>query len=292
MMPTVIETVEYYLQGHSASSIADSLCSLAYHHPDEAVRLVRQISKALPEARIGEQVDLSIALRHLGPSAVDATRELRQLMGSHSIIVEIHAASALARIHPNDSQGSDFLFKCLADEAAIVRWISAYAVARSDISQDRFKSRLRELLEDEDVRVRVTSADALWQMKVEPDVIIPVLVSALSDDHQPLTTEFIYPSNFGLTHRVFALRTLGDMGPAARAAIPHILRQIEDAADDETKNDDSAFAGYAALSSLTKMAPLDSHVVKRISDLRGRKGFVRMFPTHIEELIKRIESVQ
>jgi hypothetical protein len=178
----------------------------------------------------------------------------------------------------------------LADEAACVRWIAAHAVARSDIHEDRFVSRLQAMLEDEDVRVRVTSADALLQMQVAPEVIIPVLVSALTEGHQPLTTDFSYPSNLGLTHRVFALRTLGDIGAAAQSAIPDILRQIDEAADDDSGDDDLADAGFAALSSLTKMAPLAPDVLKRISNLRGRKGFVRLFPTQTEELIKRIES--
>jgi HEAT repeat protein len=271
--------------------MSHNLKAFAARHPAEAAALVPNIVAALPESDCGEEVDLAIALRSIGPRAAAATAALRPLMRDNSPIVRIHAASALARIQPNDQQSRNLLLRCLSHESAHARWATAYAIGQSDIGDPRFLPALTKRLEDKDVRVRVTAADALWEITGEAADLVPVLIAALSEEHKPLATDFIAPSYTGESHRWYALRTLGKIGEGARSATAAVLAQIKETADDDRRNYRIAFVGLAALRTLASLGPHEPEVIAQVNKIRDCKGgFVERFPDQTRKLIARIEA--
>lgn len=120
LIPKVVETLTLVLEDEPASWIANALRNFAAKHPAEAAALVPKIAGALSEADPGDRVEFAIALRSIGPRAVNATDSLRELLAHQSPVVRIHGASALARIRPNNRQCCDLLFNGLSDKSAHV----------------------------------------------------------------------------------------------------------------------------------------------------------------------------
>jgi HEAT repeat protein len=96
---------------------------------------------------------------------------------------------------------------------------------------------LRELLKAVDPEARIQAALALWRIERRTEDTIPVLVDAL---HNPTASRLgstsSSPSRFGTSTRPIviplcqqAADALGQMGPAARAAVPALTEALKDA---------------------------------------------------------------
>jgi HEAT repeat protein len=183
------------------------------------------------------------------------------------------------------------LLHFLSSASAHQRWATAYAIARSDLTDPRFPPLLAKLLKHDDVRVRVTAAEALWAITGDAADLVPVLIAALSEEHKPLATNFICPSNTGESHRRYALLTLAEIGEGARSAIPAVLAQIKEMAADDRRNYRIAIVGLTALRTLASLGPHEREVIAEVNSIRDRKGgFVERFPDRTEKLIAQIES--
>ena len=76
---------------------------------------------------------------------------------------------------------------------------------------------LEEMLRHDDIRVRVRAAGAIWKLASRTNEVLPVLLAALQD-------ESIHRGGA----RRFAAEALGDMGPAAEAAVPLLQAMLND----------------------------------------------------------------
>jgi HEAT repeat protein len=68
---------------------------------------------------------------------------------------------------------------------------------------------IRPLLKDADMMVRAQAAMALWRLDADVDRVVPVLIDAL-ESNNPVASSA-------------ATSALGEIGPPAKAALPHLF---------------------------------------------------------------------
>jgi HEAT repeat protein len=135
------------------------------------------------------------------------------------------AADAMLRMDPRHKEALATVRKALADDEP-TRWyprqqaaeiIGTLGPAAKDAVPD-----LRAALKDPQPPVRWSAAFALWQVNGDADAAVTVLVDGLRPGPAPF-------------QRYQAVRKLGDMGPAARGALPE-LRVLSGDPDIQVRN--------------------------------------------------------
>jgi HEAT repeat protein len=123
------------------------------------------------------------------------------------------AAGVLCRHDPQDKEGRDFLLSRLQDSQGINRANAALFLGKCGPAAKVAVPRLTEMLKDNYASARVQAALALWRIDRYKDAI-------------PLLIEMLEVPEFGA--RYPAVTALGEIGPAAKAAIPALLQARED----------------------------------------------------------------
>lgn len=177
-------------------------------------------------------------LEAIGKPAAAAVPELTAFLADSDPGVASEAAVTLGAVGPAAESAVGALLRLLADETpAEVRYTAAFALGRIGPAAKSALPRLVELSKSSD---EILATVAVWAaMKVEPtesslfDTAIPLLRRALRGDRE--------------IARLEAAVALGDIGPAAKSAIP----LLELVADD----DPSRGVREAAAHALTKIRP-------------------------------------
>ena len=176
-----------------------------------------------------------------GARATDALREARY---SPDDALRVAAAAALYRLNPKDSEALDSLTGALTGPSGEARRQAALAVGRlgtegvatlealvgaldapeavarlevvralAAFTAPVARRALRRALGDRDERVRIAAAEALARRREDAVAAVPALAAMLSDDDATAGT--------------VAAQVLAGLGPAAREAIPALIR-VED----------------------------------------------------------------
>jgi HEAT repeat protein len=176
-------------------AVPELVAGLRHYQP--TVR--RQAAELLGQrAQFGGAIDN--ALGPLAASLTDAAPGVRQA-----------AAASLAAFPGLPNSVVDRLGQTAADPVPEVRLAAIVPLGGPGVEPAAARSVLGRLIKDPEPRVQVQAARALWRQTGETNEAVPVLVAQLRDYE---------------VHWQAAL-ALGDMGPAAAAAIPALLEALE-----------------------------------------------------------------
>ncbi len=175
---------------------------------------VPKLIKALDYTALRPQV-IQI-LGQIGPAAADATESLAKLVGDADPNTAIEAAHALAKIGPGAKAAVPQLIAAVKDPEHRASHAAIYALGRIGAPAAAAEPVLLETIKSADDSLSLESAWALVRIRGEEtaDAVMPDLLAGLASE-QPES-------------RATAAEVLGELGPAAKSAVP----QLEAAAKD------------------------------------------------------------
>lgn len=142
---------------------------------------------------------------------------LSRWLSDESIPVRQAACRALGAMGPDAKEAAGALNRRLADNEAILRQWAAEALGNIGPAAKDSAASLRTLLKDTEKPVRLSAAFALWQVTGEAKEAREALQAFLTDDAVLQTR---------------AVEALGNIGPAARDALPDLVTMYREE-DDE-----------------------------------------------------------
>jgi HEAT repeat protein len=193
------------------------------------------------------RLQATMALGKIGKAAVGP---LSKALEAKDADVRFYAAWGLAFVGPPAKAAAPLLVKALTDPAAHVRRKAAYALGRIDPDPATVAGPLVAALADADEDVRQAAAATLPGMG---KAAVPALLKAAQTDKATL--------------RNVAIKTLGEIGPAAAEAIPVLKGYLlaPDKGAGEAAADALAGIGDAALETLTAATADDSAAVRGLA---------------------------
>jgi HEAT repeat protein len=124
------------------------------------------------------------------------------------------AVEALRLIGPRDPRVLPALAGMVQDPDPAVRKRAVYALRRMGSKAKPAVPSLVRALEDEDREIRLMAAYALGHMQLKDESVIIALLPMLKDEYPKV--------------RQAMLQFLGDLGPAARVALPAVRQALDD----------------------------------------------------------------
>ncbi len=196
----------------------DRLCARAAHAlghigPDSAPA-VPGLTKALASAAGDFREEAARALGSIGPTAKVAAPDLRKLLKDRLIEVRLAAAQALGELACLDATGVEVLSTGLGYPEWEVRRDAARALREVGPAGKPAVPALEKALEDKHDAVRVAAAAALVRMGAASPAAKATLIWGVRQG----------PFWYGV--RPIAASALGEMGPAAKDAIPDLERML------------------------------------------------------------------
>ncbi len=176
------------------------------------------LEKLLKDADVGTRRQAALTLANCGPRGKAAVPVLLDILRDEKVPIDhIFAAIALGRIGPDAAAGVPLLIRMLKAESDAARSKAALALGRIGRKAAKAEGPLRAALRDKDADVRTCAAVALWYVSQESKLSVPVLRAALKVERVQDLNEI---DSWLLRHVV---RTLADMGPVAKDAIPELV---------------------------------------------------------------------
>jgi HEAT repeat protein len=155
------------------------------------------------------------ALGDFGPDAKSALPELVTTLRSPDVFVRLAAARAIYRIDGKIEPGLPIFIAELGKEAKLSEASPAGAaeeLAKIGPAAAGAVPALTKALGSADRDLRVYAAVALWRVTNKAEPALQTLIRAVREAQVPIDSD---------TNRAY--ETLGDMGPAARAAVPALV---------------------------------------------------------------------
>jgi HEAT repeat protein len=166
-----------------------------------------------------DQVRLKAAmsLRHLGPQAKAAVPALMDSLNDRNVSIRQESAFALLRIGAAAKPAIPALVQALNDKDFYVRFGSTIALADFGVDAPAAVPALTQMLKGPDAypdaELMVQAARALWRMGEKKEEALAALITVL--EHK------------NWTGAASAAPVLGEMGPAAKAAVPGLLKALD-----------------------------------------------------------------
>lgn len=182
-------------------SLAILLASIAAQAADDAASL----TKALTSDNATERADAAEALGELGPKAKSAVPALVKALGDEDASVRGHAAFALGEIGDHGAAVVNGLFALASDHEAIVRRAALRAIRSLKLPHKVLMPKMVAALK------KAAPADAAAAVAT---------IAEAGEEAVPFLTEC-------LSHKdaaYWACLALADMGPAAKAAVPQLVK--------------------------------------------------------------------
>ena len=158
------------------------------------------------------------ALGKIGPDAALAVPRLVQLLGHSDDAMRVFPAGALLDIQPDSEMATTVLVQELKGSSGYFWECAATVLGRHASAARGAIPLLRARLNDEDLGTRRTAAVTLWQMTQETDQVLPTLTGLLEP-------------GVHWQSRIAAAEALGTIGPGAKAAVPKLMRALNDEDD-------------------------------------------------------------
>jgi HEAT repeat protein len=201
-------------------------------------------------------------LEHVGAKAAPAIPVLIETLSDSDDEVQYAALEALESI---GRAVVPAVLRAMTNERTRLRGGATSLAARMAGEDERLLPGLLKAMRDPSPYVRRCATFGLGKMRRHPDEVVPVLIAALSDQaeakEEPTAPALDRRSTDGPLCRSAAL-ALGNMGPSARAAIPALLKSLND--PDQGL---SAVSCYA----LVKIDPQDKRIVPSLVEvLKGQ----------------------
>ena len=225
------------LKGAAAEKVE---ASVALSHIGPAA--LSAVTKALGTAEPEVAVHLCDVAGQMGPAAAAATPELFKLLASKSADVAAHAAQAVGAIGANPDAAVPALTRLLKSETAAVRVHAVLALGQFGEDAKSSVPAVTALLADPDETVQRASAKALGTIGPSAAAAIPQLIKALHAKSGAVTVHAAdalarigpaaVPALISVLGeedlRGLAAMILGDLGSAAKPAVPALLEAARD----------------------------------------------------------------
>jgi HEAT repeat protein len=201
---------------------------------------VAQLRAALNGGAPAEQHAAADALADLGPQSGEALPELVAALKSSDVELRWRAARALGVI--GDHQAVIPLRAAASDGEVPVRGQALFALGRLKASDAESLEAVVAHLSDEDAQVRRAAIRALRLIGPPQRKMVPLVVKLLSDSDPSIAARALSALTDGgvevlpaLTAavdqreaRYWACLALGEMGPQAQAAVPALIKALDD----------------------------------------------------------------
>ena len=190
---------------------------LRTHEKSFEADAVAQSIEDLKEYQFSETREIAAKrLGDLGPAAQAAVPYLLKALDAEDSYVRRAAFEALGKIGPTPESVSGLVAHLKTADANTVVMICEALAALGPGAQDAVPD-LESVLEDEDARQRVAAAEALWKITDSVEPARSALIVELEAESQYVRNR--------------AMRVLGEMGPAAREALPILKEKLKEAED-------------------------------------------------------------
>jgi HEAT repeat protein len=210
-IPILLRTLE----STNPETLAFTMEALGKFGPKARDAIPRLVELAEEEDRMWGAIS---ALSEMGTEAVPGLVEIYR-KGRHG--GAFWAARAFAKMGTNAAPAVPVLMESLEEPISSRAVTAAWALGSIGTPARSAVPRMLELLDDEDPRVRVRMAEAVWKLARQTNVVRAVMVrelaewskspNALTSETEDMNTQ---------TRQQIAAEVLGEMGPAAREALP------------------------------------------------------------------------
>jgi len=201
---------------------------------------VAQLKAALQSGTPAEQHSAADALADLGSPARGAVPELETALKSGDAELRWRAARALGVI--GDPQAVAALRTAASDGEVVVRGQAIFALGRLKASDAESLKAVVAHLSDDDAQVRRAAIRAVRMIGPPPQTTIPLVVKLLSDSDPTVAARALSSISDGGVEvipalsaaleqreaRYWACLALGEMGPQAQAAVPALIKALDD----------------------------------------------------------------
>jgi HEAT repeat protein len=234
LIPTLIELLQHDAQRSWAAIALGKLGPKAEPAIPELVKLVGQMQTNFP-TYVG---DPERALGQIGQASISAVMPLLQ---SKDIDVRCGAVQALGQISRQSKVKVPILAELLADNDIRIRLAAASALARSGVEASKATPVLIAMLYDPDEKIVEMAAEVLGELGSEAKTAVPTLAFLLRDaDHYHIAMSTLIKLDIEAVPAVMELlqdqeesvvvrasKTLGDIGPAAKAATVKLTELLD-----------------------------------------------------------------
>ena len=240
-LPALMKHVDAYASDGDSAWQAAAALEIMGRQAGPAVAVLVKALRAKNEQVI---VHAAGALGAIGAEAGPAVPELKRLLAQKSASIRTHVASALGDLGPAAADAVDDLAKALEDRDAGVRRESAQALGKIGPAAKSAVPALIKALADEKNSVTMHVAWALGRIGAAavPQLIevlqdakrqyaVVVILGDIGEPVQPVVgalVALLSEPNLALESGREILLALAHIGPAAREAIPALLKILED----------------------------------------------------------------
>lgn len=217
---------------------------------EEAVGALEALIGALGEEREDLQVASCQVLRGLGEKAAPAAPALVERLESSSSEVRLAALEALEELGDLPEKSLPPITRQLAHEQEPIRRAATRVLARQGPRASSALEPIREAFSDSRGELRVAQARAIVSLMESREKRLEFLLEALEDRESPV--------------RRAVMEMLGEIGPAAQAAVPVLFDKMGD-----------EYERRAAYEALRRIEPTDVEILRKACQHRSR--FIRGF---------------
>jgi len=183
------------------------------------------IGEYLQDPRRVVRIEAAEALAGAGTSAEPALGALEAALSDSDHAVRACAAKAIGAIGPSAGSAVTKVVALLEDHERVVRSSAARALGKIGKAAEAATPALTVLLGDTHANVRVAAAESLWRIDGRIKETVPVLIDCLGAKESHLMSGSTVPRVLPNRHvRRAAVRTLGEMGPAALPAVDALMK--------------------------------------------------------------------
>ncbi len=220
------------LESHDPQSLMFTMQALSRFGEDAKAAIPKLLQLAEKEEQMWGSIS---ALSLMGTNAVPGLVELYR-HGEHRQ-QSSSAARAFMKMGPMAAAAVPALVESLVSESTGETARAAMALGSMGEKAKVAVPRLTELTHDKDVYVRLRAAEALWRLDRQTNAVLPVMVAELEDwskDPNALLGRTSDESN--QSRQEVAAEVLGEIGPAAKEAVPPLQMMLRSTFDSQKES--------------------------------------------------------
>jgi HEAT repeat protein len=205
-------------------------------------------------------------LGKIGPGAKNAAPQLIESLKKGNPTIRINSAVALGKIGPEIGEaGFEALLDAIQDKLHPVRAEAINALGKLGDLAKRAVPTLRPLMKKPELSVRSEVALAIWKLSGDVASTLPILIAELNEDTDPFV----------------AAAAIGQMGPAAKDAVPALIAHL--------KSEDPDLR-LSAATTLAEIGPAAQSALETLETLREDKD--EDVRNAIDDIIKKIRNAK
>lgn len=273
-------------------------CLIIAQMGPEAAEAVPELTEALKHESPDVRLEALLALGEIGKKSEPATGAILQVLAEDKFPhVRVAAAYALASIEPANAEAKKALEAAQQDKDLLLQLMSSWALTKLDAGNKEYATKAVELaiaaLNSNDESMRSAGARILTEMPpTERPIVGELLMKAIKQNGGaalvdnlveataalgPSVVEKILPSLDKPEIRKVTLRVFAHLGPGAAAAVPALIKAIENPskqpADLEFKREAQFVLGQIGPAAKDAVPALQQSLKSDNEEIRGSAAF-------------------